>query len=159
MNFKKLNNNKNPTIHSKNPEEEKIGRWLNQQRQSLNGKENGYKMDQERVNLLKDKIPDWFDYDIKDQQHNKWLKDLNDIAKFKIQNNKYPSKESKDTEEKKLGVWLSNQRTLLNRDKMTDDRRKLLEEHLPNWFNRPSRLSSTRDSPDSSNLSSDTDDI
>jgi Fe-S cluster biosynthesis and repair protein YggX len=152
-------NKKTPSQTSKYKEEKTLAQWLSGQRTTLNGK--GYMTD-ERRRLLEEHLPEWFHYDQEKEQEKKWMKYLMKCVEFYAKNKKFPSESSKDEEEKKLCKWLSHQRQALNgkgSNKMTEERRKLLQENIPDWFNRPSRLSSTRDSPDSSNLSSDTDDI
>jgi hypothetical protein len=52
---------------------------------------------------------------------------------------------------KQLGQWLKSQRKALNgkRGKMTEERKRLLEEHLPEWFNKKSKSASSQKSSSS----------
>jgi len=151
-------NKKTPSSTPKDKEEKKIGQWLNKQRLALNGKGNGNKMTDERRKLLEEHLPEWFHYDQEKEQEKEWTENLMKCGEFCTKNKKTPSDSSKDKEEKKLGQWLSKQRAALNgkgnRNKMTDERRKLLEEHLPEWFHKKSKTQKSSSSNSTSHSSS-----
>lgn len=65
----------------------------------------------------------------------KWDKHLSNMREFAMKQNRYPLEDAEDIEEKKLGIWLKNQkRAKINPKgrKLTEERIKKLES-LPNW--------------------------
>ena len=116
-----------PLYSSKNKKEKRLGIWCNTQKQS---RKNG-NLTSERIKDL-ESIPGWFwEIDLDE----KWQENIESVKTFVEKNEKFPSKESKDKEEKRLGRWCSTQKYTKKgqgRCKITPERIKALES-IPNW--------------------------
>ncbi len=100
-----------PSDYSKYQEERRIGKWLSRARKSIRGK---------GVSVLYDSVRDLLDSyfgsrgiwcpsnDIKEL---KALENAKTLIQFHNQHERFPSGKSKDPEEKRLGIWLSNMRS------------------------------------------------
>ena len=55
-----------------------------------------------------------------------WDKNNNEVQEFISVNGRYPRTEAKDEEERKLGVWVSNQRQAIKKGKISLTRYRLL---------------------------------
>ena len=118
-------NNKYPSEHSINKEEEKIlVSWISTQRQSKRGHIKN-KLTEKRIKLL-ESLPNW-KWDVFSE---KWNETFNTLKSFYFQKNRYPKQHSKNKEEKALGNWVRDQRQ--NKEKLTEDRFKLLDT-FPKW--------------------------
>jgi hypothetical protein len=122
-------NKEYPSIYSMDKEEKRLASWVSEQRQSK--KEKGTCiLTEERIKLL-EAIHNW-QWDI--FSHN-WNKMFNTIKSFYSKNNKYPSKNSMDEEEKSFANWIYVQRQSKKGNGscvLTEERIKQLES-LPNW--------------------------
>ncbi len=63
----------------------------------------------------------------------KWLKIFNDLKNFLDKNKGYPNSHSKNPEERSLGAWAANQRTVYKKSKL-DQQRVAKLESLPGWM-------------------------
>ena len=101
------NNGKYPSRHSKNKEEKILDKWLQNQKFAKKCKIGGYKLTPERIRFLEN-IPNWkWEIDL----NLKWNETFNTLKSFYLKNNKYPSRYSKDKNEKILGIWIQNQKS------------------------------------------------
>jgi superfamily II DNA or RNA helicase len=119
-------NNKCANRCSTDEEEKILGRWIDTQKS--NKKKNI--LTEEQIKLL-NTIPGWKWNVFSD----KWNKKFNSLKSFYLKNNKYPSQNSKDKEEKSLGMWIGTQKKSKKGQgtcKLTPDQIKQLET-LPNW--------------------------
>lgn len=114
-------NNRLPSRESANIIEHKLAIWCLRQRQTKNILSN------DKIQLLTS-LSYWY-----------WPRSLNDvwdimytdIAKFINKHNRYPSSNSKDSTEKKLGLWCNTQRQ--GKNTLSAERTELLNK-LPHWF-------------------------
>ena len=121
-------NNKYPSKHSKDKEEQKLGIWCAYQKT----KKKKDQLQKDRIYKL-EKLQDWewetnFD-DI-------WNETYNKVKGFKEKNGRYPKYRSKDNEEKKLAIWCAHQRNVKKGKgesrKLKKEQISLLEE-IPDW--------------------------
>ena len=102
-------NKKRPNIKSKNPEEKKLGQWLSDQ--NKNYKNNKYIMENnESIRKEWEEFKEEYDEYVLGGEE-LWRFTLEKVKKFINENKKRPIVKSKNPEEKKLGIWLSNQNT------------------------------------------------
>ena len=99
-------NNKRPNSHSKNEDEERLGGWLSHQLKNYKNKKHGMK-DVTRYDMWTTFMNEFKQYFPTDDEI--WNSTLDNLKKFMKENNKRPSKSSKNKYEKQLGEWLSKQ--------------------------------------------------
>jgi superfamily II DNA or RNA helicase len=127
-------NQRLPSNKSQDQDEKKVGIWCGTCRQRRDT------LPKERRELL-ETLPMWT-WDPKGDDFN--LK-VQGYTSFVAKNQKTPSAKSQDLNEKKLGVWSSNCRS--KKDKMSQERREILES-LPMWYwIHPTRKSTKRSIP------------
>jgi len=107
-------NNKFPSMCSKDLEEKRLGVWCSRQR-SYKRKN---KLLEERIQAL-ESIPGWL--------WSLWGDLHNQVINFIKNNNKIPSTCSKDSEESRLGNWCSTQRNNKRDNKLSKERINALE--------------------------------
>ncbi len=130
----KQNENKIPSVHSKNEEERIVAAWCNNQRQK---RKKGI-LSQEKINILNN-IDAWY-WETEDF-YNKWKKTYEEVSNFLKLNKRNPSITSKNLDEVRIATWCHRQRALKkkyddisrkNRGIMDQNRINLLEK-LPGW--------------------------
>jgi superfamily II DNA or RNA helicase len=102
-------NGRRPNKRSKNKEEKTLGYWISDQKKNCKDNKNIMKND-----IIK---KHWIEF-INDEKYSKyflsnqelWTNNLNEVKMFIDKNNKLPTKESKNKEEKTLGKWVSHQK-------------------------------------------------
>ncbi len=99
-------NERRPAGKSKNPEEKKLGRWLQTQQYKYKNKIEGMKHEQ-RYNLWSHFLEEYKEHFISDDE--KWLQNFEELNAFINMNKKTPTQQSKNAKEKNLGSWLSRQ--------------------------------------------------
>ena len=116
-------NNRLPSQTAKNPDEKQLGTWCNNRR-------NDYKKNQLSPEKIKEleSIQQWSWDPFEDQ----YQKSLQDLKKFIKQNNRLPSKEAKNPEEKQLGSWCQNRRQDYKKNQMSHERVQKLE-RISHW--------------------------
>jgi superfamily II DNA or RNA helicase len=96
-----------PSQHSINANEKKVGQWLSTQKQNYKNKEQSMK-DKTKYKLWTDCIQQYKEY-FKDFD-TIWYETFEKLKEFINKYKKMPSQHSKNTDEKKLGQWISNQK-------------------------------------------------
>jgi len=97
---------KRPSKHSKNPEERRLGRWISNQ--NKNYKKNQEIMSNAEIrNKWKAFTSKYSEYLMSSEEQ--WELNLEECGKFMDKNEKRPSQNSKNPEEKRLGQWISQQ--------------------------------------------------
>ncbi|AYV79564.1 MAG: superfamily II helicase, partial [Faunusvirus sp.] len=115
-------NNKIPSQKSDDPTEKQLGYWCCSRRQDK--KYNN--LSDNKIKLLEN-LPNWY-----------WEKidlfndNYNNLKKWLNINNKFPTSNSDDAIEKQLGVWCAAKKSDKKKNKLADDKIKLLE-LLPGW--------------------------
>lgn len=107
-------------------DELKLGTWLGEQRRTLKA---GV-LSHDRRARLDELVPGWAD------THNDvWGSKASEVAAWIAANGRVPrvSGLNVSAEEKKLGVWVKNQRAKLKAGKLRPDRRMRLDELVPGW--------------------------
>ena len=99
-------NNKRPSSESKDDNEQKLGVWWQRQQTLYKNKKQGMK-NIEKYDLWTNFLEDYKKYFISDDE--KWIIKLDLLKKFIDENNRRPIKESKNEDEKNIGVWLGQQ--------------------------------------------------
>jgi superfamily II DNA or RNA helicase len=112
---------RDPSVASSDAEEKRQGLWLCHQRR--NKKNN--KLSADRIAML-EAIPGW-----------SWVAHdySGSVSEFRTMRERLgrdPSRTSSDAEERRQGMWLSNQRTLKRKNKLSADRIAMLEA-IPGW--------------------------
>jgi hypothetical protein len=126
--YLKDNDNNYPSTsgRSEDMEVKKIGRWISHQRE--NKKKN--KLTEDKITKLEE-LPDW---QWEKDEDKIWLDHYTELKKYLEDNdNIYPSMKHKNTEIKKIGVWINRQRQNKKKNKLTEDKIIKLEE-LPDWY-------------------------
>jgi superfamily II DNA or RNA helicase len=100
--------------------EKKLGAWLSASRTGQN------QVPDDVIKFLNENCPGW-----KDSQDDKHMSNAKAVKTFMDRTKRLPSKEAKDTTEKKLGIWLSNTRT--GKSKVGDDVITFLDNNCPGW--------------------------
>lgn len=117
------NNHKIPSSNSKNKDEKQLGKWCDYQKECKKKE----KLSQDKINKL-NKLKNWYwDYD--DIWNNKYKK----VKLFIKQNNKLPSENSLNDEEKQLGQWCCYQKESKKKLILTQYRIDKLT-RLQNWY-------------------------
>jgi superfamily II DNA or RNA helicase len=113
-------NGQKPLAVSKDNEEKRLGSWCTNQRKN---KKKG-KLDEDRIEQL-EKIVGWeWELDLDAV----WTNNYDAVKKwYNDHNGQKPSSESKDAEEKRLGLWCGTQRTNKKKGKLDEDRIEQLE--------------------------------
>ena len=106
-----IENNKRPSEGAKDEEENIIGRWLNHQNMNYKKKEGIFCKEPECKALWEDFINDenFKEYLMTKQEI--WKDKLQQVKEFIIKNKKKPRDKAKDIEEKRLGQWLSDNKS------------------------------------------------
>ena len=107
-----------PNNSAKDPDEKRLGVWL----QNVKIKPQSA----ERVAALDLHLPSW-----RITAEDVWNGRLEYVRVFLATNGRFPSTTAKDREERKHGVWLSNQRSIAGT--MDPDRLARLNDRLPGW--------------------------
>jgi hypothetical protein len=116
--------NKNPSQHSKDPEEKRAGEWQDRQRQAY---KTG-KLSAERIQCLND-TPGW----IWEEECFTFQESLDHWkTQYVNKGNKKPSQISKDPEEKRAGTWQSIQRQMYKKGTLSAERIQFLND-TPGW--------------------------
>ena len=117
-------NNKFPSNYSKDPVERSLGYWATKQKVA---KRKG-KLSSEKIKIC-EKIKLWiWDNDLDGM----WTKKHNQTKSFAEKNNKLPSQHSKNTVEKKLGLWSNKQKIEKRKGKLSSGRIKICEK-IKTW--------------------------
>jgi superfamily II DNA or RNA helicase/predicted small secreted protein len=123
-------NNKLPSKYSKNKDEKFLGKWLSTQQYQY--KKNEYIMKNEDVRKkYEDFIEKYKEYF--ESNDEKWDNSFDKTVQFIEENNKLPSKNSKNKDEKILGSWLSHQQQNYKKNEKimkNEDTRKKLEDFI-----------------------------
>jgi len=101
-------NNKLPSTHDKDEYIKKLGAWLSLQKQNYAKKIKIMKSPEIRK-LWEEFQEKYLEYFISNEEQ--WENNLKVVRKYIDENNKLPSRTDKDEYIKKLGQWLSNQKT------------------------------------------------
>ena len=126
-NFEGLNefirkNNKYPSEKGIDQEEKFLGKWVSTQRQAF-----------KKNRLYKEKIAVLEEIGFKWSAHPEWNDNFEKLQEFIKQNDKYPSSEVKDQEEKKLGYWVSTQRYAFKKNNLDPDKSSKLNAIQFRW--------------------------
>jgi superfamily II DNA or RNA helicase len=120
---------KYPKGHDEDTNVRKIGKWIQHQRE--NKKKN--KISNEKIIKLEQlKNWQWELVDTTKVKKKSWEEHYEELRKFIEKNNKYPKDSGKDTNIRKIGKWVCNQRTNKKKNKISGERIKQLEK-LNNW--------------------------
>jgi len=117
-------NERFPSNHSENKEEEKLGNWISHQKQDY---KKGILL-KNRVNSL-NLIKGW---KWEEDKEGKWDKNKNQVEEFVNKNKRFPSNHSKNKEEKRLGSWINQQKINYKKNHLSEDRIKSLNS-LSSW--------------------------
>ena len=112
----KNENRRYPKRNTGNKEEDQLFNWILLQRKT-------YKtgtLSEKRIDKLNGIGFQW------NQFEDVWHKNNNEVQEFISVNGRYPRTEAKDEEERKLGVWVSNQRQAIKKGKISLTRYRLL---------------------------------
>jgi|688.fasta_scaffold23806_5 superfamily II DNA or RNA helicase len=112
-----------PLKRATNKIEKKLGLWCT----VLRAKYKNNNLKNNEIELL-EKFDVWF-WDKKDN----FDKNYKEIIKFIDNNNRFPSRSFKDENEKKLSIWINNQRKKYKDNKTSDEHIKLLEK-IKGWY-------------------------
>jgi ribosomal RNA-processing protein 8 len=124
-------NNKRPSHGSKDTEEKKLCRWINTQQKNYKNKKEAMK-DEDKRNLLSEFLQTYKEYFKSNDEI--WYETFEKVKQFINNNQKRPSTISKDTEEKKLGSWISTQQQNYKNKAMNEkDKRNLWSEFLQTY--------------------------
>ncbi len=101
-------NQKVPNSCVKDKSEAKLSRWIQTQRDNF--KNNSRRLSSEHYRKIWLDFLDEFDEFMKSKE-TIWLEKLKNLKNFLQENDRLPSEEAKETNEKKLGRWVSDQRS------------------------------------------------
>ena len=120
-------NNRLPSQISKDPTEKSLGHWCNNKRHN---KKLG-KLEDEIIKKL-EAIPlwEWGSEEIKEVKS--FDESYNELLQWTLENNKIPSKQSKNETERRLGMWCSRQRLNKKIGKLNEDQILKLEK-INDW--------------------------
>jgi len=118
-------NNRMPAPHSKNIDEKKLGCWCGE----LRGKQKKGILSKNMIETL-EKIDLWFWTTIIITSHED---NYQELIKFVADNNKLPSKSSKNDIERRVALWCGGQRKKYKKNKLNDDQIKKFES-IDDWF-------------------------
>jgi hypothetical protein len=107
---------RDPSTTSEDPHEKRLGQWQSDQRKYYKNK----KLPEERVKAL-EVIKEWV------WESTPFEDNLEQWAAKRTELGRVPSQHSKDADEKRLGQWQSNQRTLYKNHTLSEERVKALE--------------------------------
>ena len=151
-------NNKRPSENSKDKDEKYLGQWISHQKKNYKKQTEGMK-DAERRKKWEDFMTNYSELFMTLDEV--WDENLNKAEKYIRDNNKRPSENSKDKDEKYLGQWISNQKNNYKnqtggmkdaeRRKKWDDFVKQYPKQFPNY-----QFISLSESSDRENKSVDT---
>ncbi|MDD5512118.1 MAG: helicase associated domain-containing protein, partial [Dehalococcoidales bacterium] len=120
----KKQHDKFPSQKSKDPEERELGLWIRTQK--VNYRQGNLSPD--RIKKL-ESIPGW---NWGTSHKDGWELTFEGVKQWKKQHDKFPSQKSKDTEERKLGLWIRRQKVNYRQGNLSPDRIKKLES-IPGW--------------------------
>jgi hypothetical protein len=103
-------NNKRPSSTSKNADEKRLGYWFNNQQKNYKNQKYSMKYESQRQiwnTFREDKKFKQYFIEVDDQ----WYITLQQVKCFIDENDKRPSRYSKNDDEKRLGHWFNNQQT------------------------------------------------
>lgn len=110
------------------PKDGKLGAWLSSQRSAAN--RGLTSMTPERIGLLDQLAPGWREHL---PQPNTWSHRLEELVTFRANEGRWPSQTAADAAERKLGVWLSNQRQLARKGNLATGKWVDLDLRAPGW--------------------------
>lgn len=115
--------------------EEHPGPWVQQQRSALRG---GFSwLTPERIEKLDTSLPGW--RNTPPPRFREWTVSAVALRDFEGETQTLPRQSSDDLEERRLALWLSEQRVYLHRGELRRDRTAWLDEHVPEWRGRGPR--------------------
>ena len=126
-------NNKPPTPYDKDEEIKKLGKWLSHQKQNYNKKTKIMKEPEIRK-LFEEFIEKYKEHFLDNETI--WKENLQKVSAYIDTNNKPPSESDKNGDIKKLGKWLSHQKTNYNKKAQImkePEIRKLFEEFIEKY--------------------------
>ena len=115
-----------PSQHSKNKEEKTLGNWIRNQRADY--KKKNKCMTQERIDACQ--AYEWWVWEVDNDKI--WYDTLKACDGFYQSKQRFPSKESKNKEEKTLGIWIGTQRYNYKNKNMTQERIDECESYI--WW-------------------------
>ena len=119
--------NKNERRPSKKKDEKQLNKWLSHQITNYKNK----KMREERYQLWTQFLEEYKEYVISNDEL--WLKNFEKLKKFINNNQRRPSTISKNTEEKRLGQWSSQQHKHYKNKEMSEERYQLWTQFLEEY--------------------------
>jgi hypothetical protein len=144
------NEKKRPSIHNKDKEIQKLGRWTSLQQANYKKKKEAMK-DENIYSKWTQFMNDYQEYFKSNEKSNEeiWYDNLKKVKKYIDNNNKKPAESDKDEEIQKLGKWISLQQSNYNKKKeaMKDEKiysewsQFMIEYHkyflniLDKWYN------------------------
>lgn len=116
-----------PASSSLARETSRLGSWLGQQRQAARAET----MDPERRAYLDQVAPGWFG-----GRERQWLEQADGTVAFYAETGRWPSTAAREASERRLGEWLSHQRSLAKdgSGELTPERRARLDAAMPDWM-------------------------
>ena len=106
-----------------------IGAWLSSQRSTLHAGEPS--MTAERQTVLDGFAPGWRVF--LPAPGLPWPERAEEVIRFREVKDRWPSQIAADEDERRLGVWLSNQRSQAHRGELSNKKRAALDGYLPGW--------------------------
>jgi hypothetical protein len=116
------NKKKRPSIHDKDKEIQKLGRWTSLQQANYKKRNEAMKNDNIYYEWSQF-LNEYQEYFLISKNINKWYDNLNKVKKYIDNNNKKPAESDKDEEIQKLGKWISLQQLNYNKKAMKDENR------------------------------------
>ena len=115
-------NKKRPSIHNKDKEIQKLGRWTSLQQANYKKKKEAIKDDNICYEWT-EFINEYQEYFKSNEKSNEeiWYDNLKKVKKYIDNNNKKPAESDKDEEIQKLGKWISLQQLNYNKKTMKDE--------------------------------------
>ncbi len=107
-------------------EERHLGRWMETQR--TNASKGETRFTPERQSWLDEHLPDW-----SATARDRWTETAQEVVDFATAHNRQPNARSDDGRERRLGQWLSSQRTAARAGSLASERHTWLDEHMPGW--------------------------
>lgn len=115
-----------PGALESDPDARTLGLWLSRQRKAA--KEGRLAPDRER--WLRMRVPGW-----RSPYFNVWVTTAERVMRFRSDHGRLPSRRTNGTPlERELGVWLNNQRCAARDERLSPERRRWLDEQIPEWF-------------------------
>jgi len=114
------NKKKRPSIHDKDKEIQKLGKWTRLQQANYKKKNEAMKNDNIYYEWSQF-LNEYQEYFLISKNINKWYENLKKVKKYIDNNNKKPAESDKDEEIQKLGKWISLQQLNYNKKAMKDE--------------------------------------